>query len=75
MLIIFFAEVEEDFRHPGLIHSSGQLMELDVYVEDFKLAFEYQGEQHYIQSNWMNKDFSQRKIIDNEKKIACKQVN
>src|SRR5688572_26691703 len=57
-----------------MIHSSGHLMELDVFVEDLKLAFEYQGEQHYKPVYHMGGDFETQKTIDKEKREACKQV-
>ena len=49
-------------------------MELDVYVEDLKLAFEYQGEQHYRPVHGMGVDFETQKTRDKEKKQACEQV-
>ncbi|OGU16786.1 MAG: hypothetical protein A2076_07165 [Geobacteraceae bacterium GWC2_53_11] len=35
---------------------SGQLLELDISLEDFKLAFEFQGETHYTDEKDMEKD-------------------
>lgn len=50
------------------------MVELDVFIEDLKLAFEYQGEQHYKPVYWTERDFEQQLIRDEEKKSACKQV-
>jgi hypothetical protein len=62
--------VEEDFFHPDLCFSSGQRMQLDVFVPEYSLAFEYQGRQHYwdvfvLGSQW---HYEQR---DREKREAC----
>ncbi len=40
-------DIKEDYFHPTLFHFSGSHMESDVYIEDLKLAIEYQWEQHY----------------------------
>ena len=66
--------MEEDYKHPQLVHSSGHTMELDVYIEPLKLAVEYQGQQHYSPSYWTGKDFAQQLMRDEEKRKACKQV-
>ena len=66
--------MEEEYAHPKMIHSSGHHMELDVYYEDLKLAFEYQGEHHHKPSYWVNRDFETQSIRDKEKRDACKQV-
>lgn len=57
-----------------MVHSSGFKMELDVYVESLKLAFEYQGEQHYRPLYWMDTKFEEQQKRDEEKRVACKQV-
>ena len=62
-------------------------MELDVFVPDLNLAFEYQGQQHYIQSQVYGINFTfsrsniipsaplkQRSKMDIEKEEACKQI-
>ena len=39
--------VLEDYHQEGLLFSSGQKMQIDVYIPSMKLAFEYQGKQHF----------------------------
>lgn len=57
-----------------MIHSSGHKMELDVYIEDLKLAFEYQGEQHYKSLYWAGRHLETQRRKDEEKRQACKKV-
>jgi hypothetical protein len=45
-------------------------LELDGYNEDLKIAFEYQGEQHYIPCLWNN--FSEKFLIEGQKKDIFK---
>jgi len=52
--------------------SSGKSMELDVYIEDIKLAIEYHGVQHYAPVYIMNTNFETQQIRDKEKREACK---
>lgn len=69
------AEVEEEYKHPKMIHnSSGKPMELDLFIENLKLAIEYQGAQHYRPLYGMGSDLSSQKTRDSEKISACKQV-
>ena len=49
-------------------------MELDVYIEELKLASEYQGEQHYKALYVIGADFETLRIRDEEKRRASKQV-
>ncbi len=67
-------DVKEDYKHPKMIHSTEHNMELDVYIETLKLAFEYQGEQHYRPIYGMGIDFEVQQRRDEEKRRACKQV-
>ena len=57
-----------------LINSRGNLMELDGYNEKLRLAFEYQGEQHYKEHHFFHKRSSleQRILDDVLKKELCK---
>lgn len=57
-----------------LVNSNGYKMELDGYCEDLKIAFEYQGQQHYKDTPYFNSGsgFAKRKKYDIEKKKLCK---
>ena len=57
-----------------MFYSSGHLMELDVFIEDLKLAFEYQGAQHYRPIYGLITNFDEQQRRDEEKIRACKQV-
>src|SRR5690348_8479348 len=64
-------DVEENYVHEGLVrHSTRAPLQLDIYLPNEKLAFEYQGEQHFndihaVGSKWIQ----QRK--DDEKRRLC----
>ena len=45
-------------------------MELDIYLPQEKLAFEYQGEQHFYDCYFLGSKWSQQQR-DNEKRQAC----
>lgn len=49
-------------------------MELDVYIDDLKLAFEYQGEQHYKPIYGGAADVEAQQKRDTEKHTECHQV-
>jgi hypothetical protein len=66
--------VEEDYEHPKLLYSSGHFMQVDVYVEPLRVAFEYQGAQHYRPLYFISSDLSIVKARDAEKKKACQEV-
>ena len=66
--------MEEDYKHPKMFHSTGCHVELDVYIESLKLAFEYQGEQHYRPIHGMGTNYEGQQIRDEEKREACIQV-
>lgn len=48
-------------------------MQLDVYIEELRLAVEYQGEQHYKPSYWNTTDVATQQMRDREKRNACEQ--
>jgi len=66
-------KLQEDFIHPQLIYQSQNSgIELDVYIEDYAVAFEYQGVQHYEEGKggfWMGALTMQDR--DNWKKAKC----
>eukprot|EP01114_Cavostelium_apophysatum_P019814 TRINITY_DN6476_c0_g1_i1.p1 TRINITY_DN6476_c0_g1~~TRINITY_DN6476_c0_g1_i1.p1 ORF type:complete len:606 (-),score=129.46 TRINITY_DN6476_c0_g1_i1:43-1860(-) len=77
-----FKIVQELFRsatdiHVNYIHEalkyarSGLSMELDIYIPSLSLAFEYQGEQHYIEQSITNNDLQLQQSKDVEKREKC----
>jgi len=64
------------YRHPQMKHSlSGIHMELDFWIPEWKLAFEYQGEHHYYQlHNNISEPIENQKVRDSEKKKACEEL-
>jgi hypothetical protein len=65
-----FPKQRPDFLRPS---PERRPLELDGYCESLKLAFEYQGEQHYKPiGNQTTKDFENQQIRDKEKKRLCK---
>jgi len=73
---LFEALFEKPFpkRKPEwLRNEKGNKLELDGYCKELKLAFEYQGIQHYQRSNFFNKrNFEEQKKADDLKKVLCK---
>lgn len=57
--------------HPGFLINplTGSNMELDVNFEDFKLAFEFQGEHHYTDSNVHTKDITKENILSARNRV------
>ena len=45
---IIHIEIMEDYMHPNIIwEKTGRSLQLDIYIPDKMLAFEYQGKQHF----------------------------
>jgi len=66
--------IRENYRPDWLISSDNTWLELDFYIEELKIAFEVQGEQHYKFIPFFHKtedDFKKRRRHDHEKKILC----
>jgi hypothetical protein len=66
--------VLEDYRHPQLVLPSSQhLAELDLYLPELNLAFEYQGEHHYVDTPVMG-HLELYKEHDQQKRQLCERV-
>ena len=66
-------DIHEDYKHPRLRYDSGKDMELDIFIPDLNLAFEYQGEQHYYNRTFFV-DLQTRAQRDQEKKSVLKKL-
>ena len=78
--VYFEAIFSKDFpkRRPiWLINSEGKRMELDGYCEELKIAFEYNGIQHYKKGYFMKSDSMLEKRIgdDKQKRVLCSENN
>jgi hypothetical protein len=66
-------EVIENYQHEDLIwNGTDRKMQLDVYLPNERLAFEYQGQQHYYNVHALGTLWLQREK-DKEKREACEQ--
>lgn len=66
--------IRENYRPDWLISSNLTRLELDFYIEELKIGFEIQGEQHYKFIGFFYKtqeEFEKRKLYDLEKKNLC----
>ncbi|HLD86843.1 MAG TPA: hypothetical protein VJB12_02160, partial [Candidatus Nanoarchaeia archaeon] len=68
--------IKELFPSKDILYNdyTGIGMELDIYLPEIKLGFEYQGQQHYKYVPHFHKNkknFIHRKALDNKKKTLC----
>ncbi len=63
-------EIVENYRHSNLRYESGVPIELDIFLPKERLAFEYQGEHHYLDVYRLGLLW-QHKQKDKEKKMIC----
>jgi len=66
------SEVHEDYIHQHLYFKSGQNIQFDVFLEQEKLAFEYQGEQHFRDIYALGSPQWKYVERDEEKRVECK---
>ena len=64
--------------HPDIVNpNTGRKLQLDGYNKELKIAFEYQGMQHYkFPNRWhrTEKDFKDQQWRDEFKRNACKNI-
>jgi hypothetical protein len=67
--------VLEDYRHPDIVTAAGKPFELDYFYPRLKLAFEFQGEQHYKSLTYLNNIDSliEKRQQDINKRNLCKE--
>jgi len=66
--------VVEDYRPPNLRYaSSGQALQLDVFVPRLNLAIEFQGAQHYHATHKGPEAVAAQQAKDKEKARLCKE--
>eukprot|EP01121_Diplochlamys_sp_Union-15-3_P011347 TRINITY_DN3277_c0_g1_i2.p1 TRINITY_DN3277_c0_g1~~TRINITY_DN3277_c0_g1_i2.p1 ORF type:complete len:158 (-),score=17.55 TRINITY_DN3277_c0_g1_i2:6-479(-) len=66
-------DVIENYVDNAWRYESGKQIELDIYIPTMKLAFEYQGAQHY-HDNFMFGPSVMYKEIDKEKRDYCNKM-
>ena len=73
MLLKHYPDAVWEYRDDSLRFSNGYRMELDVFVPSERLAFEYQGRQHYMSVEaWGGEETLERRIErDAEKRSLC----
>lgn len=64
-----------NYSHPKLKYPTGQPMELDIYIPDYNIAFEYQGEHHYLDFYLFSSDSDIIQRRDLLKSLSCKREN
>ena len=69
-------ECKFDYKHPDLVFdNSNARMELDIWVPELSIAFEYQGFQHFESVSFWGGDvaFEKLRARDQEKKATCEE--
>lgn len=67
--------IEYNKKHPEIISNKGRKLELDIFLPNIKIAFEYQGIQHYKENYFADqKKFNRQQENDKLKKIKCKEI-
>lgn len=72
----FLEENNIEFIHQKrFYHEDSSYQIFDFFLPNFNLAIEYNGEQHYIETNFFARTLIEQKKSDNRKKIYCEKNN
>jgi hypothetical protein len=70
--------IRETVRPDWLLNEEGNRLELDFYIEELALAFEIQGEQHFVYNDFFHgspESFKKRLRDDKTKRDICRKYN
>ena len=68
-------EIIEDYFHGELSRISGCAVQFDVFIPSKNIAFEYQGQQHYLDIPTAFGPIEMYQLRDSEKKAICKKFD
>lgn len=59
-------------REKTIYHEDGARQRMDFYIPNLNLCIEYNGEQHYLESDFFSISLEKQRVFDNMKKEYCR---